>query len=84
MSKGQLPCLLRLFRRIFVINRLFYDACSPEKSQVLIWPQENISFDSIGFNDTLRFSSLRGRNFEPEEIADIVGNNCTGCSGCKG
>ena len=62
-------CVLK--RRVFVFNRLFYDACSAEKSQVLICPQENSSFDSIGFYDTLRFSSFRSRNFEPEEIADI-------------
>ena len=71
-------CVLK--RRFFVINRLFYDACSAEKSKDLIRPQESISFDSIGFC----FSSLRSRDFVPEEMADILGNHCTGCSGCSG
>ena len=57
----------------FVINRLFYDACSAEKSKDLICPQESISFDSIGFYNTFRFSSLRSRDLVPEEVADILG-----------
>ena len=47
-----ISCALK--RRFFVINRLFYDACSAEKSKDLIRPQESISFDSIGF--TIRFA----------------------------
>ena len=72
-----LSCVLK--RRIFVINRLFY-----KKSQDLICPQESISFDSIGFYNTFCFSSLRSRYFVSEEMADILGNHCTGCSGYKG
>ncbi|CAH3185219.1 unnamed protein product, partial [Porites lobata] len=53
-----------------VINRLSYDACSAEKSKDLICPQESISFDSIGFYNTFCFSSLRSRDFVPEEMAD--------------
>ena len=64
-------CVLK--RRVFVINSLFYDACFAEKSQDLIFPQESISFDSIGFYNTFRFTSLRGRDFVPEEMADILG-----------
>ena len=78
-------CVLK--RRVFVINSLFYDACFAEKSQDLIFPQESISFDSIGFYNTFRFTSLRGRDFVPEEMADILGNHwpvCSGCSGCSG
>ena len=71
-------------RRFFVINRLFYDTCSTEKSKDLIRPQESISFDLIGFYNTFCFSSLRSRDFVPEEMADILGNHCTGCSGCSG
>ena len=40
-----------LKRRFFVINRLFYDACSAEKSKDLICPQE-----SIGIGFTIRFA----------------------------
>ena len=78
----QIWCVLK--RRIFVINRLFYDACSAEKSKDLICPQESISFDSIGFYSTFCFSSLRGRDFVPEEMADILGNHWSGCSGGNG
>ena len=77
-----ISCVLK--RRFFVINRLSYDACSPEKSKDLICPQESIPFDSIGFYNTFCFSSLRSRDFVPEEMADILGNHCTGCSGCSG
>ena len=77
-----ISCVLK--RRFFVINRLFYDACSAEKSKDLICPQESIPFDSIGFYNTFCFSSLRSRDFVPEEMADILGNHCTGCSGCSG
>ena len=73
-----------LKRRVFVINRLSYYACSAEKSKDLICPQEKIPFDSIGFYNTFCFSSLRSRDFVPEEMADILGNHCTGCSGCSG
>ena len=73
-----------LKRRFFVINRLFYDACSAEKSKDLICPQESIPFGSIGFYNTFCFSSLRSRDFVPEEMADILGNHCTGCLGCSG
>ena len=75
-----------LKRRVFVINSLFYDACFAERSgsQDLMFPQESISFDSIGFYNTFRFTSLRGRDFVPEEMADILGNHCPECSGCKG
>ena len=59
----------------FVINRLFYDACFAEKSQ------DSISFDSIGFHNTFRFSSLRSRDFVTEEMFDILGNHCTGYKG---
>ena len=52
-----ISCVLK--RRFFVINRLFYDACSAEKSKDLICPQEKIPFDSIGFYNTFCFSSLR-------------------------
>ena len=52
----------------FVINRLFYDACFAEKPQDLIFPQDSISFDSIGFYNTFRFSSFRSRDFVPEEM----------------
>ena len=75
-------CVLK--RRVFVINSLFYDACFAEKSQDLMFPQESISFDSIGFYNTFRFTSLRGRDFVSEEMADILGNHCPECSGCKG
>ena len=61
------PCVLK--RRVFVINSLFYDACFAEKSQDLIFPQESISFDSIGFYNTFCFTSLRGGDFVPEEEA---------------
>ena len=54
-------------RRVFVINRLCCDACSTEKSQDLICPKDSISFDSIRFYNTFRFSSLRSRDFVPEE-----------------
>ena len=77
-----ISCVLK--RRFFVINRLFYDACSAEKSKDLICPQESIPFDSIGFYNTFCFSSLRSRDFVPEEMADILGNHCTGCLGCSG
>ena len=77
-----ISCVLK--RRFFVINRLFYDACSAEKSKDVICPQESISLDSIGFYNTFCFSSLRGREFVPEEMADIMGSHCTGCSGGKG
>ena len=77
-----ISCVLR--RRFFVISRLFYDTCSAEKSKDLISPQESISLDSIGFYNTFCFSSLRGRDFVPEEMADILGNHCTGCLGCSG
>ena len=66
-----------------VINSLFYDACFAEKSQELIFPQESISFDSIGFYNTFCFTSLRGLDFVTEEMADIMGNHWPGCSGCK-
>ena len=69
-------CVLKT-RFSFVINRLFYDACFAEKSQDLIFPQDSISFDSIGFYNTFRFSSLRSRDFLPEEMDDILGNHCT-------
>ena len=74
-------CVLR--RRVFVINSLFYDACFAEKSQDLIFPQESILFDSTGFYNTFRFTSLRGRDFVPKEMADILGNHWPGCSGCR-
>ena len=74
-------CVLK--RRVFVINSLVYDACFAEKSQDLIFPQESISFDSIGFYNTFRFTSLRGRDFVPKEMADILSNHWPGCSGCK-
>ena len=74
-------CVLK--RRVFVINSLFYDACFAEKSQDLMFPQESISFDSIRFYNTFRFTSLRGRDFVPKEMADILGNHWPGCSGCK-
>ena len=77
-----ISCVLK--RRFFVISRLFYDACSAEKSKDLICPQESIPFDSIGFYNTFCFSSLRSRDFVPEEMADILGNHCTGCLGCSG
>ena len=77
-----ISCVLK--RRFFVINRLFYDACSAEKSKDLICAQESIPFDSIGFYNTFCFSSLRGCDFVPEEMADILGNHCRGCSGGKG
>ena len=77
-------CVLK--RRVFGINSLFYDACFAEESgsQDLMFPQESISFDSIGFYNTFRFTSLRGRDFVSEEMADILGNHCPECSGCKG
>ena len=75
-----ISCVLK--RRFFVINRL--DTCSAEKAKDLICPQESIPFDSIGFYNTFCFSSLRGRDFVPEEMADILGNHCTGCLGCSG
>ena len=77
-----ISCVLK--RRFFVINGLFCDACSAEKSKDLICPQESIPFDSIGFYNTFCFSSLRSCDFVPEEMADILGNHCTGCSGGKG
>ena len=77
-----ISCVLK--RRFSVINRLVYDACSAEKSEDLICPQESIPLDSIGFYNTFCFSSLRSRDFGPEEMADILGNHCTGCSGCSG
>ena len=75
-----ISCLVK--RRFFVINRL--DTCSAEKSKDLICPQESIPFDSIEFYNTFCFSSLRSRDFVPEEMADILGNHCTGCLGCSG
>ena len=75
-----ISCVLK--RRFFVINRL--DTCSAEKSKDLICPQESISLDSIGFYNTFSFSSLRGRDGVPEEMADILDNHCTGCLGCSG
>ena len=63
-------CVLQT-RFSFVINRLFYDACFAEKSQDLIFPRASISFDSIGFYNTFRFSALRSRDFVPEEMVDI-------------
>ena len=77
-----ISCVLK--RRVFVINRLFYDACSAGKSKDLICPQESIPFDSIWFYNTFCFSSLRSRDFVPEETADILGIHCAGCSGGKG
>ena len=65
----------------FVISRLFYDACFAEKTQDLIFPQDSISFDLIGFYNTFRFSSLRSRDVVTEEMVDILGNHCTGCKG---
>ena len=65
----------------FVINRLFSDAYFAETSQDLIFPQDSISLDSIGFCNTFRFTSLRSRDFVTEEIVDILGNHCTGCKG---
>ena len=55
-------------------------------SKDLICPQGSILFDSIGFYNTFCFfnSSLRSRDFVPEEMADILSNHCTGCSGGKG
>ena len=75
-----ISCVVK--RRFFVISRLFYDACSAEKSKDLIYPEESISFDSTGFYNSFCFSSLRGRDFVPE-MADILGNHCTGFSGCS-
>ena len=75
-----ISCVLK--RRFFVINR--FDTCSAEKSKDLICSQESISLDSTGFYNTFCFCSLRGRDFVPEEMADILGNHCTGCSGCSG
>ena len=66
------------------LSPLLYDACSAEKAQDFICPQESISLDSVGFYNTFPFSTLRGRNFVPEEMADILVNHCTGCSGYKG
>ena len=77
-----ISCVLK--RRFFVISRLFYDACSAEKSKDLICPQESISFDSIAFYNTFCFSSLRSPDFVPEEMAGILGIHCTGCLGCSG
>ena len=77
-----ISCVLKT--RFIVINRLSYDACSAEKSIRFNMPQESIPFDSIGFYNSFCFSSLRGRDFVPEEIADILGNHCTGCLGCSG
>ena len=37
---------------------------------------------AIGFYNTFCFSSLRSRDFVPEEMADILGNHYTGCLGC--
>ena len=73
-------CVLK--RRVFVINSLVYDACFEEKSQDLIFPQESISFDSNGFYNTFRFTSLRGRDFVPEKggFARPLANS-TGFSG---
>ena len=66
----ELPCRFRVFKgRFFVINRLFSDACSAEKSKDLICPQESIPFDSTGFYNTFSFSSLRSRDFVQEEMA---------------
>ena len=73
-------CVLET-RFSFVINRLFYDACFAEKSQDLISLQDSISFDSIEFYNTFRFSSLRSRDFVPDEMVDILGKHCTGCKG---
>ena len=75
-----ISCVLK--KRFFVINRLFYDACSAENSKDLICPRESIPFDLIGFYNTFCFSSLRSRDFVPEEMADILGNYYTGCLGC--
>ena len=61
-------CVLKT-RFSFVISRLFYHACfAAEKSQDEIFPQDSISFDSIGFYNTFRFSSFRSRDFVPEEM----------------
>ena len=64
-------CVLKT-RYSFVINRLFYDACFAEKSQDLIFPQDSISFDSIGFYNAFRFSSLGSRDFVIEEMVNIL------------
>ena len=56
----------------FVINRLFYDAFFAEKSQDLIFPRDSISFDSVGIYNMFRFSSLRSRDFVPEEMVGIL------------
>ena len=77
-----ISCVLK--GRFVVISRLSYDACSAEKSKDLICPPKSIPFDSIGFYNTFCFSSLRSRDFVPEEMADILGNHCTGRSGCSG
>ena len=65
LSATPLSFLCVLKRRVF-INRLFYGACSTEKSQDLICPKESISFDSVRFHSTFRFSSLCSRDFVPE------------------
>ena len=77
-----ISCVLK--RSFFVINRLFYGACSAEKSKDLVCPQESISFDSIGFYNAFCFTSLRSRDFVPEEMTDILGNHFTGCLGWSG
>ena len=82
MRATPLPISCVLKRRFFVINCL--DTCSTEKLKDLICPRESISFDSIRVYNTVCFSSLRSRDFVPEEMADILGNHCTGCSGCSG
>ena len=66
------------------LSPLLYDACSAEKAQDFICSQESISLDSVGFYNTFPFSTLRGRDFVPEEMADILVNHCTGCTGCSG
>ena len=48
-----ISCVLK--RKFFVVNRLFYDACSAEKSKDLICPQESI-FHSIRLGFTIRFA----------------------------
>ena len=65
-------CVLQ--RRVFVINSVVYDACFAEKSPDLIFPH----IPTIGFYNTIRFTSLRGRDFVPKEMADILGNHWPG------
>ena len=67
-----------------MLSPLLYDACSAEKAQDLICPQESNSFDSVGFYNTCPNSTLRSRDSVPEEMADILDNHFTGYSGCKG